>query len=127
MSEDVRVLFRELAGLAPFDRENCYARQQVPMAVRDELESLFSFDSTCDDSITAVVSGATESFLLSDAPVSDGRRCGAYRLIRLLGNGGMGAVYLAERADGEVEQQVAIKFLRTRADLPSFREALLRE
>ena len=37
MSEDVRVLFRELAGLAPFDRENCYARQHVPTVVRDEL------------------------------------------------------------------------------------------
>ena len=51
MSEDVRVLFRELAGLAPFDRENCYARQQVPTVVRDELESLFSFDSNSGDSI----------------------------------------------------------------------------
>ena len=37
MSENVRVLFRELAGLGPFDRENCYARQHVPTVVRDEL------------------------------------------------------------------------------------------
>ena len=127
MSEDVRVLFRELAGLAPFDRENCYARQQVPTVVRDELESLFSFDSNSGDSITAVVRGAAEDFLLSSAPVDGERRCGAYRLIRLLGNGGMGAVYLAERADGEVEQQVAIKFLRAGQDLPSFRSRFLRE
>ena len=53
--------------------------------------------------------------------------CGPYRVMRLLGNGGMGSVYLAERADGEVEQQVAIKFLRAGQDLPSFRNRFLRE
>ncbi len=37
---------------------------------------------------------------------------GHYRLLRLLGSGGMGAVYLAERADAEFHQQVAIKALR---------------
>ncbi|MBN9663278.1 MAG: serine/threonine protein kinase [Acidobacteria bacterium] len=36
---------------------------------------------------------------------------GAYRVLRLLGRGGMGAVYLAERADGEYTQNVALKVL----------------
>jgi eukaryotic-like serine/threonine-protein kinase len=36
-------------------------------------------------------------------------RIGAYRVLRTLGVGGMGKVYLAERADAEFEQQVAIK------------------
>ncbi|WP_321469824.1 serine/threonine-protein kinase [uncultured Paludibaculum sp.] len=36
---------------------------------------------------------------------------GAYRVMRLLGRGGMGAVYLAERADGEYTQNVALKVL----------------
>ncbi len=40
-----------------------------------------------------------------------GTQMGAYRLVRLLGQGGMGAVYLAERADGEFEQQVALKLI----------------
>jgi len=48
-------------------------------------------------------------------PIPDlaGRIIGAYRLVRLLGEGGMGSVYLAERADGEFEQQVAIKLMRS--------------
>lgn len=38
-------------------------------------------------------------------------RIGAYRLVRLLGEGGMGAVYLARRDDDQYEQQVALKLL----------------
>src|SRR6202789_2452069 len=39
----------------------------------------------------------------------EGDRIGPYRVLRTLGVGGMGEVYLAERADAEFEQQVAIK------------------
>jgi len=38
-------------------------------------------------------------------------RIGPWRIVRLIGEGGMGAVYLAERADGQFEQQAAIKIL----------------
>lgn len=41
-----------------------------------------------------------------------GRRIGPYRTVRLLGHGGMGSVYLAERADGQFDQRVALKVLR---------------
>lgn len=42
------------------------------------------------------------------APASD-QRVGPYRLIRQLGEGGMASVWLAERADGLIERQVALK------------------
>jgi serine/threonine-protein kinase len=42
----------------------------------------------------------------------EGRRIGPYRIIRELARGGMGAVYLAERVDGQFEQQVALKLIR---------------
>ena len=50
---------------------------------------------------------------------SDGRigaRLGAYRLERRIGRGGMASVYLAQRADGQFDQQVAIKLLRRGLD-----------
>src|SRR5204862_506894 len=50
-----------------------------------------------------------------------------HRLVQLLGSGGMGTVYLAERRDGEIEQQVAIKLLRADADRPAWRDRFLRE
>ncbi len=44
-----------------------------------------------------------------------GRQIGSYRLLRKIGAGGMGAVYLAARADEQYEQRVAIKLLDRRA------------
>lgn len=45
-----------------------------------------------------------------------GERLGAYVIINELGRGGMGAVYLAERADGQFEKRVAIKVLKRGTD-----------
>jgi serine/threonine-protein kinase len=41
---------------------------------------------------------------------------GSYRVLELLGRGGMGEVFVAERADGQFEQQVALKLLRKGLD-----------
>src|SRR5262249_48411691 len=125
MNEDVRVLFSKVADLSRSQRENYYTQQQVPGSARAEVESLLTFDVT-PDTLSGLVASAAEKLLRSGAPVSEDGRCGPYRLVQLLGNGGMGAVYLAERADGELDQRVAIKFLRAGADFPSFRERFLR-
>ena len=48
----------------------------------------------------------------SDGLLQTGQRIGAYIIVRALGHGGMGSVYLAARADGYFEKQVAIKVLK---------------
>ena len=51
--------------------------------------------------------------LADDRPAARaGERVGAYRLLRELGQGGMGEVWRAERADGIFERQVAVKLPR---------------
>ncbi|HQU82456.1 MAG TPA: protein kinase [Pyrinomonadaceae bacterium] len=45
-----------------------------------------------------------------------GRRVGVFELKREIGRGGMGAVYLAERADGEFDQTVAVKLVKRGMD-----------
>jgi eukaryotic-like serine/threonine-protein kinase len=54
--------------------------------------------------------------LRSDEPGRMGERVGAYIIIRQLGRGGMGTVYLGERADGQFEKQVAVKILKRGTD-----------
>ncbi len=44
------------------------------------------------------------------------RRIGAYEIVREIGRGGMGAVYLARRADGVFDKEVAIKLLKRGTD-----------
>ena len=52
---------------------------------------------------------------------------GPYRLVRCLGEGGMGEVFLAERSDGEFEQRVAIKRIRAGLESQAIAERFLRE
>ena len=60
-------------------------------------------------------------------PGCDGRRLGAYTLLRLIDTGGMGAVYLAERLIGGVPQRVALKVLAPRFAGAAFLERFRRE
>ena len=66
----------------------------------------------------------SEGFLEPPVEAFRERELGAYRLLRPLGAGGMGRVYLAERRDGAFEQRVAIKVLAsTLGDAESVRRA----
>lgn len=57
--------------------------------------------------------GATVALDDATRPMSmrPGARIGSYRVIREIGRGGMGTVFLAERADDEYRQQVAVKIV----------------
>jgi serine/threonine protein kinase len=58
---------------------------------------------------TEVASGLME---INEEASVIGKRIGDYRVLREIGHGGMGALYLAKRDDGEYEQQVAIKLIK---------------
>lgn len=60
-------------------------------------------------------------------PCSSGETLGPYRLLSRIGEGGMGSVWLAERADGRFERQVAVKFLQFALASQSAAERFKRE
>jgi eukaryotic-like serine/threonine-protein kinase len=57
-------------------------------------------------------SGGNEAVDCEPAPNPAGQMIGPYRLVRSLGQGGMGEVFLAERADDQFRKNVAIKVVR---------------
>jgi len=87
-------------------------------ALRRELGSLLDahesapeyFDDLADQVVSAAYAAVADA--APAGPRWEGRRIGAYRLVREVGRGGMSRVFHAERADGEFEQRVALKLLR---------------
>lgn len=126
MDSDVRRWFHKLADLPREERGRVLSSAPIEPEVRAEVESLLRFDDQESERLTDCISRSAAQML---GAVEDGRLglCGPYRLLRLLGSGGMGSVYLAERTDGELERQVAIKLLRADSQRPGWRERFLKE
>ncbi|MCL2660419.1 MAG: serine/threonine-protein kinase [Acidobacteriaceae bacterium] len=93
---------------AKFLETACGEDQQT----RSQIERLLATnDEAGDVDITDIVVGVMED-IRQDAKPWAGRMVGAYRIVREIGHGGMGAVYLAERADGAFKKSVAVKVLQ---------------
>ncbi len=102
----------ELDGDARLARLEALAGDDVEL--RREVERLLAADS---DPGRGVLDGGLDRLadpLLEDSvsEAAPGRRIGPYRVAGELGRGGMGQVLLAERADGDFEQRVALKIVR---------------
>ncbi|MCI1711977.1 MAG: serine/threonine-protein kinase [Chiayiivirga sp.] len=100
-------LFERIAALPPAERELALAHCDA--STRERLQRLLAADAQADDPMAQAIAHQAQE--LSQAK-STGARLGAYRVLRELGVGGMGAVLLAERADGQFAQQVAVKLIR---------------
>jgi WD40 repeat protein len=79
--------------------------------IHGELKALLENDPACSTSLHASIATEVESLARDAAEAQLDSKIGPYRLIKLLGRGGMGAVYLAERDDAQFRQRVAIKML----------------
>ena len=128
MREEVDQWFGRALEMPPA-RRSAFLHANCPdEAVRTEVLALLEYDfEDPDEGEDPTLAGAihqTLTSMLDDrrsaAPV---QRVGRFELGRLLGSGGMGFVYEGHRADGQVEQRVAVKFVQ----VPSTADEALRE
>ena len=84
MNHDVRLLFHELADLSSEERERVLSERRITPEIRQEIDSLLSFDSADLQSLTVCVADAAGEVLDSDQGRDLGS-CGPYRLVRPLG------------------------------------------
>lgn len=100
-------------------------------ALRSEVESLIHASESAGHYFADLADRAGMTGQEGPPPPPDidleGRRIGAYRLGKLLGRGGMGAVYQAERADGQFELIAALKILPLGAATPEAHRRFLEE
>jgi len=111
--ERLRALFDAAADLPSAQRE-AWLEANVPDGnERTALRRLLSADDAhgfLDTSATEHAARLAAEEVPRDGLI--GQRIGAFRIVRALGQGGMAAVFLGERADVDFTQQVAIKLLR---------------
>jgi serine/threonine protein kinase len=84
--------------------------------LRAEVESLLDAHDTTGDFIEQPAAQQAFGLDFEPPPCWIGRRVGAYRIVGVLGSGGMSDVFRAVRADDEYHKEVAVKVLRAGYD-----------
>ena len=85
--------------------------------MRREVESLLDFDDTKSDLLEEPAFPAVMQNDFGESPKTlIGSQIGNYKIVAELGAGGMGVVFLAERADGTFSQRVAVKLIKRGMD-----------
>ena len=121
---EIEEVFEEALDLQP-DQRGAWLSDRCARdsALRAEVEALLAAHESPPGILERRIVAPTA---LAEEPTRD-RRIGPYRVVRELGRGGMGVVYLAERVDGEFRREVAIKLLRNSPDAEELHRRFLAE
>jgi len=104
----IEAIFAELVDLEPAARADGLAAACPDRPdLRAEVDALLAAHDRIGDTDDALDASADAD------QIGAGTQLGAFRLIEKIGEGGMGAVFRAERADGAFTQEVAAKVMRS--------------
>jgi tetratricopeptide (TPR) repeat protein/predicted Ser/Thr protein kinase len=126
VNRNLESFLKSTAQFPPEMQTEVLARECPDPAMRAEVAALIQYADEAESFFDNIIQGAASSLLTRLEP-RPGDTIGSYRIVQSIGLGGMGSVYLAERADGEIEHKVAIKLLRADTHRPGWRERFLRE
>ncbi len=128
-------IFSEIVDLPAAEIEQRLARVEASNpAVADRVRGLLTSDRAAGSFLEKDAGAYAQSFFEGSAEPepeelagSIGETVGSYRLVSLLGRGGMGEVWVAQRVDGQFEQRVALKLLKRGIDSEGVRRRFLQE
>src|SRR5438874_10361415 len=119
--KEIEALFEKALELptdarTAFLEKSCNGDEELRHEVESLLESHAAAGGFIDDRSLFI---SSEDLKHDHEAIPVGQLIGAYRIVRGIGRGGMGAVYLAERADEQYKKQVAIKLIKRGMDTDS--------
>jgi len=115
----IEEVFHAVADFSCEARRNYFAEHNIDNNTREEVEALLAFDETRMSALDMDIAGEASRAL--ERLGARGARFGAYEIKDLLGRGGMGSVYSADRVDGEISHRVAVKLLHSGGEDPHLR------
>ena len=122
---EIQSLFEQLVDEGAGDRAARLASVCGDDAeLRSSVESLLNSDARREDALLHAIGEAAESLLEDHRDRLIGTRVGPYRVVSILGHGGMSTVYRGERDDSQYQQTVAIKVLQHATLHPRLRSRL---
>jgi serine/threonine protein kinase/tetratricopeptide (TPR) repeat protein len=123
--QQIQSLFEQMIDTGTGDRSARLASAcGDDLELRSSVESLLKSDARREDVLLQAIGEAAESLLEDHQDRLIGTRVGPYRVISILGHGGMSTVYRGERDDSQYQQTVAIKVLQHARLHPRLRSRL---
>jgi serine/threonine-protein kinase len=110
---EVKEIFNAALDLAPAERHLFIDEKCADDELRAEVEALLISADEAESFIEAPALTRVSHLVTEEKRASYiGRQIGSYKIEREIGKGGMGAVFLASRADDEFDKKVAIKLIK---------------
>ena len=114
---EIRPLFDATADLPAAQREPLIQAAGLSPDAQAELRSLLAHHDEAVQNHGFMAQAAAQAMAEPAAPASwVGQRLGSWQVVRALGNGGMGEVFEAHRADGQNQGRAAVKLMKGGTD-----------